>query len=123
MAESQNGDGKSEEIFRAIDPVDLEPEDKIVIQDVAGDLEVRGTVLEKNSEWGRVSVKIREESGKQSIVSEETGRTFTLIERESEVCPVCWTETNDRGTLESGEKIYVHDGGRVCFGEETEGEI
>lgn len=77
---AQNDDAQ----YAAVAPTDLEEGDTVIITDVAGGSETRGTVEATKNEWGRYGVELTREDGVTVVVWEETGRTFTKVESEEE---------------------------------------
>lgn len=75
-----NTSKETEKRYVAVDPVDLERGDRVIVQDVASDLEVEGEVTGTTNEAGRVAVIIKEDDGTESVAWENTGRTYTRIE-------------------------------------------
>jgi hypothetical protein len=66
--------------FVAVDPTELEPDQEVIVSDVAEDGETRGVVEDTVIEWGRAGIELTREDGKNVTVWEETGRTFTRVE-------------------------------------------
>lgn len=66
--------------YVTVDPADLERGDRVLVQDVADDLEVEGDVTGTMNEAGRIGVAVEEDDGTESVVWENTGRTYTRIE-------------------------------------------
>lgn len=73
-------DGGTEKRYVAVDPVDLERGDRVIVQDVASDLHLEGVVTGTMNEAGRVGVTVQEDDGKQSVAWDNTGRTYTRVE-------------------------------------------